>query len=164
MWLLLIPVWKEVIKNVLCIVWRDRKNQQDAKIRCLLLTSVSTCFGHHYAHLHENKDRVTAFGVLFWFCWMWLVAVVGRCVLLLPILLPILLLFLLRLLLRCLFFLILLLLPFLLLLLLLPLILLLFLWHYSPMPTFAYSTHFSQSALFFDFSFQFAILHFLISM
>ena len=26
-----------------------RENQQDATIRCLLLTSVSTCFGHHYA-------------------------------------------------------------------------------------------------------------------
>jgi len=40
--------------------------------------SVSTCFGNHYAHLRENKGPVTAFGVLFWFCWMWLVAVVGR--------------------------------------------------------------------------------------
>ena len=60
-------------------VWRE-KNQQDATIRCLLLTSISTCFGHHYAHLQENKDRVTAYGVLFWFWWMWLVAAVGRCV------------------------------------------------------------------------------------
>ena len=57
-----------------------REDQQDATIRCLLLTSVSTCIGHHYAHLQENKGPVTAFGVLFWFCWMWLVAVVGRCV------------------------------------------------------------------------------------
>ena len=56
-----------------------REDQQDAIIRCLLLTSVSTCFGHHYAHLQENKGPVTAFGVLFWFCWMRLVAVVGRC-------------------------------------------------------------------------------------
>ena len=55
------------------------ENQQDATIRCLLLTSVSTCFGQHYAHLQENKGPVTAFVVLFWFCWMWLVAVVGRC-------------------------------------------------------------------------------------
>ena len=31
-------------------------------------------------HLQENKGPVFAFGVLFWFCWMWLVAVVGRCV------------------------------------------------------------------------------------
>ena len=31
-------------------VKRERKNQQDATILCLLLTSVSTCFGHHYAH------------------------------------------------------------------------------------------------------------------
>jgi glycerol-3-phosphate acyltransferase PlsY len=40
-----------------------------------------TCFGHLYAHLQENKGRVTAFGVLLWFWWMWLVAVVGalRC-------------------------------------------------------------------------------------
>jgi len=57
-----------------------REYQQDATIRCLLLTSVSTCFRHHYAYLQENKGPVTAFGVLFWFCWMWLVAVVGRCV------------------------------------------------------------------------------------
>ena len=59
----------------------ETEDQQDATIRCLLLTSVSTCFGHHYAHLQENKGPGTAFGVLFWFCWMWLVAVVGalRC-------------------------------------------------------------------------------------
>ena len=44
-----------------------------------IITSISTCFGHHYAHLQENKGPVTAFGVLFWFCWMRLVAVVGRC-------------------------------------------------------------------------------------
>jgi len=29
-----------------------------------IITSVSTGFGHHYAHLQENKDRVAAFGVL----------------------------------------------------------------------------------------------------
>ena len=29
-----------------------------------IITSVSTCFGDHYAHPQENKDRVTAFGVL----------------------------------------------------------------------------------------------------
>ena len=57
-----------------------REDQQDETIRCLLLTSVSTCFEHHYAQLQENKGPVIAFGVLFWFCWMWLVAVVGRCV------------------------------------------------------------------------------------
>jgi hypothetical protein len=43
-----------------------REDQQDATIRCLLLPSVSTCFGHHYAYLQENKDRITAYGVLFW--------------------------------------------------------------------------------------------------
>jgi hypothetical protein len=42
-----------------------REDQQDATIICLLLTSVSTCFGHHYAHLQEHKGPVTAFGVLF---------------------------------------------------------------------------------------------------
>ena len=47
-----------------------REDQQDATIRCLWLTSVSTCFGHHYARLQENKGPVTAFGVLFWFCWI----------------------------------------------------------------------------------------------
>jgi len=42
-----------------------REDQQDATIRCLLLTSLSTCFGHHYTNLQEIKDPVTAFGVLF---------------------------------------------------------------------------------------------------
>ena len=27
------------------------------RLSCLLPTSVSTCFRHHYAHLQENKDR-----------------------------------------------------------------------------------------------------------
>jgi len=45
-----------------------------------IINTFSTCFGHHYAHLQENKTCVTARGVLLWFCWMWLVAVVGRCV------------------------------------------------------------------------------------
>jgi len=44
-----------------------------------IINTFSTCFGHHYAHLQENKTYVTARGVLRWFCWMWLVAVVGRC-------------------------------------------------------------------------------------
>ena len=39
-----------------------REDQQDVTIRCLLLTSVSTCFKHHYAHLQEIKGPVTAFG------------------------------------------------------------------------------------------------------
>jgi len=45
-----------------------------------IFNNFSTCFGHHYAHLQENKTYVTACGVLRWFCWMWLVVVVGRCV------------------------------------------------------------------------------------
>jgi len=40
-----------------------------------IINTVSACFGHHYAHLQENKTCVTACGVL-----CWLVAVVGRCV------------------------------------------------------------------------------------
>ena len=40
------------------IVNRERENQPDTTIRCLLSASVPTCFGHHYAHLQENEDRV----------------------------------------------------------------------------------------------------------
>jgi len=45
-----------------------------------IFNNFSTCFEHHYVYLQENKTYVTACGVLRWFCWMWLVAVVGRCV------------------------------------------------------------------------------------
>ena len=44
-----------------------------------IFNNFSTCFGHHYAHLQENKTYVTAYVVLRCFCWMWSVAVVGRC-------------------------------------------------------------------------------------
>jgi len=44
-----------------------------------VFNNFSTCFGHHYAHLQANKTYATACGVLRWFCWMWLVAVAGRC-------------------------------------------------------------------------------------
>ena len=66
--------------TVRCEQSKKREDQQNAAIRSLLLTSVSTCFGHHYAHLQENRGPVTAFVVLFWFCWMRLVAVVGCCI------------------------------------------------------------------------------------
>ena len=53
------------LKALIKDIYMKKEDQQDATIRCLLLTSVSTCFGHHYAHLQENKGTVTAFGVLF---------------------------------------------------------------------------------------------------
>ena len=68
-------------KTTLALIWRiwREKTNKTQRLDVYYLTSVSTCFGHHYAHLQENKGPVTAFGVLFWFCWLWLVAVVGRC-------------------------------------------------------------------------------------
>jgi len=45
--------WLNLERNI--ISYMKKEDQQDATIRCLLLTSVSTCFGHHYAHLQENK-------------------------------------------------------------------------------------------------------------
>ena len=45
-----------------------------------IINTFSICFGHHYAHLQENKTCVTVRGVVRWFCRMWLVAVVRRCV------------------------------------------------------------------------------------
>ena len=48
--------WKTFMLK--CSLSEERENQQDATIRCLLSTSVTTCFGHHYAHLQENKNRV----------------------------------------------------------------------------------------------------------
>ena len=58
---------------------REKTNKmQQSDVYYQLLSQHS--FGHHYAYLQEIKDRVTACGVLRWFCWMWLVAVVGRCV------------------------------------------------------------------------------------
>ena len=42
------------------LIVKREKNQQVATIRCLLLTSVSTCFGHHFARLQENRNLHSA--------------------------------------------------------------------------------------------------------
>jgi hypothetical protein len=65
---------RERVPKLRVLNLRRRGNTQK-KTYYILLTSISTCFGHHYAYLQENKESVTTFGVLFWFCWMWLVAV-----------------------------------------------------------------------------------------
>ena len=49
-------------------------------VRMFIINIYLNMFRAYYAYLQENKQPVTAFGVLFWFCWMWFVAVVGRCV------------------------------------------------------------------------------------
>jgi len=36
-------------------MWGEKKKQQEATIRCLLSTSVSICFGHHYAIFRRTK-------------------------------------------------------------------------------------------------------------
>jgi len=60
------------------VKWDRKPTRYNSQM--FIINTFSICFGHHYAHLQENKMCVTARGVLRWFCWMWLVAVVGRCV------------------------------------------------------------------------------------
>jgi len=43
-----------------------------------IINTFSTCFGHHYAHLQENKTCVTARGVLRSFYRMWWGAVMRK--------------------------------------------------------------------------------------
>jgi len=45
------------------------------QFQMLIIDTVSTCFGHLYAHHQEKGPRVTAYGVFCWYCWTWLVAV-----------------------------------------------------------------------------------------
>jgi len=61
-------------------VWKERKptrcNNKMFIIKfCLNMFRASLC-----PSSGEQKPYVTACGVLRWFCWMWLVVVVGRCV------------------------------------------------------------------------------------
>ena len=61
-------------------LWWERENQQDATIRCLLSTLSQHVSGIIMHIIRRIRPCVTACGVLRWFWWMWLVAVVGRCV------------------------------------------------------------------------------------
>jgi len=69
-----------VYQKKFLFVWRERKptrcyNQMFIINFCLNMFRASIC-----PSSGEQRPCVTAYGVLRWFCWMWLVAVVGRCV------------------------------------------------------------------------------------
>ena len=53
--------------------WREKLTRCNNK-----MFIINFCFWNHYAHLQENKDRVTAYGVLLWFCWMWLITKINE--------------------------------------------------------------------------------------
>ena len=56
------------VQTVNYTAWRKNTNKMQqhkcfiVNSRCWLLTTVSTCFGHLYAHHQEKRPRVTAYG------------------------------------------------------------------------------------------------------
>ena len=71
---------KHPLKTLFSILWRERKptrcnNQMFIINLCLNMFWASLC-----PSSGEQRPCVTAYGVLRWFCWMWLVVVVGCCV------------------------------------------------------------------------------------
>ena len=61
-------------------LWSERENQQDATVRCLLSILSQHVSGIIIPIFRRTREGVIARSVLRWFCWMWLVVVVGRCV------------------------------------------------------------------------------------
>ena len=56
-----------------------RENQKDATISMFIIKlSVSTCFGHHYAHHQENKTVSYCMRCSAWLCRLWLAVVLWR--------------------------------------------------------------------------------------
>ena len=62
---------------------REQSVKREKPTRCnSQMFIINFCINMFRASLCPSSGEqgpVTAFGVLFWFCWMWLVAVVGRC-------------------------------------------------------------------------------------
>ena len=58
-----------------------RENQQDATNSIFIINlSISTCFGHHYAHHQENKTVSYCMRCSDWVCRLWLAVVLWSCV------------------------------------------------------------------------------------
>jgi len=58
-----------------------RENQQDATNSMFIIKlSISTCFGHHYAHHQENKTVYYCMRCSAWVCRLWLAVVLWSCV------------------------------------------------------------------------------------
>jgi hypothetical protein len=66
-------------KQFLLCVKREKTNKmQQSDVYYQLLSQHVSCI--IMPIFKKKRPCVTAYGVLRWFCWMWLVAVVGRCV------------------------------------------------------------------------------------
>ena len=60
---------------------RERKKPRRCNNQMFIINFCLNMFrASLYPSSGEQRPCVTAYGVLLWFCWMWLVAVVGRCV------------------------------------------------------------------------------------
>jgi len=58
-----------------------REKQQNATNSMFIIKlSVSTCFGHHYAHHQENKTVSYCMRCSAWVCRLWLAVVLWSCV------------------------------------------------------------------------------------
>jgi len=61
--------------------WLKRENQQDATNSMFIIKlSISTCFGHHYAHHQDNKTVSYCVRCSAWLCRLWLAVVLWSCV------------------------------------------------------------------------------------
>ena len=61
-------------------VWRERKTNKMQQSDVYYQFLSQHVLGIIMSIFRRTRPCVTAYGVLRWFCWMWLVAVVGRCV------------------------------------------------------------------------------------
>jgi hypothetical protein len=69
-------VWKKISQSLKV----NRENQQDATNSMFIMKlSISTCFGHHYAHHQENKAVSFCMRCSAWACRLWLAVVLWSC-------------------------------------------------------------------------------------
>jgi len=61
-------------------VWKERKPTRCNYQKFIINFCLNMFRASLYPSSGQQRPCVTACGVLPWFCWMWLVAVVGRCV------------------------------------------------------------------------------------
>jgi len=76
-------IQKRCVRNVnkLQLVRVKSENQQDATNSMFIIKlSISTCFGHHYAHHRENKTVSCCMRCSAWVCRLWFAVVLWSCV------------------------------------------------------------------------------------
>ena len=70
-WVLIVTAWQDWGQCKQRVEVKRENKQEATNSMFIIKFSISTCFGHHYAHHQENKTVSYCMRCSDWVCWLW---------------------------------------------------------------------------------------------